>query len=482
MPQRFKARGWTPLQDAPPEDAPEAVYELYYRNHPVEFAQRFLGIDLWSAQRDILNLVARHPRVAVRAGHAVGKSFISAAALLWFLHTRPRSIGLLTAPTYDQMRGVVYKEVRRIAENSAKPLPINLLTREIRMKKPDGSDYPDWFIKGFSSDRGDRIQGQHAPGGVFLVMDEAPGISLEIWESAQTLPTTGDSRILLIGNPTRADGFFADAFRGKGDFETYKISVYSSPNFTGERVPRHLNRALVDQSKIAPMISSYGKDSSYGQALLDAEVPEEGEDAVFPRAWIERAQAREPNPDWETDRVMGIDPAHMGADRSVWMGIYGHRVTLLRSEGKTPDMIVAGEWTANAVRLNSIRLVGIDQAMGLGIAGTLRRHDISCMEVNFGGEADDKETFANKRAEMHWRAREFLRDHAILPKDLPGEFIEELFAVRYIYDESRIKIERKEEIRKRLGRSTDYVDAFILAVEMLRANAGLESTFSYYGV
>ena len=473
---------WKQFVDPPPLEMPEAVMDLYYRNHPVEWAERFLGVHLWSAQKDILNLLAKHPRVAVRAGHSVGKSFLASVFLLWYMHTRPRSMGLLTAPTYPQMRGVVYKEMRRLSHAAKKKLPIRILKDEVRMLRADDTEYPDWFIRGFSSDRGDRVQGQHAPGGVALVVDEATGVDLEMWEALQSLPTGKEGRILLLGNPIRADGFFADAFKGKGNFQTYKISVMDSPNFTGEEVPHILTQSLASWNAIEPWFQAYGEDSSVVQSRVYAEFPTEGEDAVFPREWIERAQAREPNPKWEVDRVLGIDPAHMGADLSVWIGIYGHRVTVLRSEGKTPDTTIAGEWTANKVGEDRIERVGIDLAFGTGIASTLRQRKIPVEEIDFGSAARDKERYYNKRAEMYFQAREFLREHAILPPDLPGRFIEELYSVRYIYDDSRIKIERKDEIRKRLGRSPDYADAFCLAVEMRKPVMDTSLMKVFYGI
>jgi len=45
------------------------------RSRPEVFGKLVLGADLWSTQREILQAVTRHRRVAVKACHASGKSF-----------------------------------------------------------------------------------------------------------------------------------------------------------------------------------------------------------------------------------------------------------------------------------------------------------------------------------------------------------------------------------------------------------------------
>src|SRR5690606_1439560 len=51
-----------------------------FRRDPVRWAEYMLGSEtyIWSKQRDILDSVMVHKNTAVKAGHGVGKSYISA--------------------------------------------------------------------------------------------------------------------------------------------------------------------------------------------------------------------------------------------------------------------------------------------------------------------------------------------------------------------------------------------------------------------
>ena len=75
--------------------------------------------------------------------------------------------------------------------------------------------------------------------------------------------------------------------------------------------------------------------------------------------------------------------------------------------------------------------------------------------------------FINRRAEAWWRFREALNPDqpggslVALPDD--PELRAELSAVQYIPDISKIQIESKIDVKKRLGRSPDKADAVVMA-------------------
>lgn len=76
-----------------------------------------------------------------------------------------------------------------------------------------------------------------------------------------------------------------------------------------------------------------------------------------------------------------------------------------------------------------------------------------------GAEAPhDRERFANHRAELYWGLRErFFHGDIQLPAD--PLLSEELAQIKYVYTaSSRIQIEAKEQLKRRLGRSPDRAD------------------------
>ena len=74
-----------------------------YRNDPVRWAQDVLGVTLWSKQKEILESLVANKKTAVKSCHAVGKSFLAAVAVCWWISTRPNSMVRSTAPTSYQI-------------------------------------------------------------------------------------------------------------------------------------------------------------------------------------------------------------------------------------------------------------------------------------------------------------------------------------------------------------------------------------------
>jgi hypothetical protein len=78
---------------------------------PVEFAREILQSDITDIQARILDAVANHDRVACRSCHASGKSYVSACAVLWWLARWPDCCVIVTAPTNNQLRRILFGEI-----------------------------------------------------------------------------------------------------------------------------------------------------------------------------------------------------------------------------------------------------------------------------------------------------------------------------------------------------------------------------------
>lgn len=98
------------------------------------------------------------------------------------------------------------------------------------------------------------------------------------------------------------------------------------------------------------------------------------------------------------------------------------------------------------------------------MADRLRELGYEVEDVFFGGGAEDKQRFVNARAEMYWTLRERMEagDVQIPEVEL---LTAELSAQRYEFtQDGRIKLESKDETRKRAGHSPDRSDAVALAL------------------
>src|SRR5208337_4702583 len=174
---------------------------------PVLFANKILGINLWELQAEILRSVASRRRTAVKACHAVGKTFTLAIAALWWLARYPDGIVLTTSPTQRQVRTQLWSEIHRIVDHARVPFP-KLKMTEFKFRDEEN------FALGFSTNQTENFQGYHGKH-VLIIADEAPGIESGIWDAIAGTMAGGKVHLLMAGNPTIPSGAFFDAFNSE---------------------------------------------------------------------------------------------------------------------------------------------------------------------------------------------------------------------------------------------------------------------------
>lgn len=100
--------------------------------------------------------------------------------------------------------------------------------------------------------------------------------------------------------------------------------------------------------------------------------------------------------------------------------------------------------------------------VGAGVYDMLKQH-CKAIAVDNATKASEPEKFFNRRAELYWNLRELLRTEEMALDPTDRQLAQELRAVRFKINKSRVQIEEKAEIKKRLGRSPDRADAIVLA-------------------
>ena len=198
---------------------------------------------------------------------------------------------------------------------------------------------------------------------------------------------------------------------------------------------------------------------------------------VIPTAWIEAAQRRwSPNAQARAAMTsIGLDVAQGGNDATVLAARYGGwYAPLVRKPGKeTRDGSDVAAMVA-AARRNQCPVI-VDVGGGYGGGTLLRLKDNGIPAVGFNGAhrstaktRDGQLAFCNKRAEAWWRLREELDPDQefgsaiALPRD--ASIKADLAAPRWELTTRGIKIEDKDQIRKRLGRSPDDGDAIVMCL------------------
>ena len=428
---------------------------------PVEFATDVLGVELWSKQREVLNSLVDHRRVAVKSGNGLGKGFCAAVALLWFLHVHKNAaIALSTAPTFRQVRHVLWRQVHRLYRPSAKLLGGKML--DTRWEISD-----ERYAMGLSAENADQFQGFHSPN-MLIVVDEAEGVSDEIYEAIEAVMTAADPLLLLIGNPTTVTGAFRRAFYEERQlYHNITISALDSPNVQAGKtvVPGLTSAKWVEERR-----ETWGEDNPIFRARVLGEFPDQAEDTLISLSDIEAAASRwaagetpETLGDAPQEVVLAVDVARFGSDRSVILRRQGNRVADIRTFRNMDTMQLAG-WVAAAIRETSPERVCVDEiGVGAGVVDRLKEQGHPVKGINVARRARQERLFVNVRAEGYWRLKElFASGEIAIPND--HQLMGELAALRYSFDsQGRVLMESKEAMRQRGLPSPDKADALMLA-------------------
>lgn len=432
---------------------------------PRYYARAILGADLWGAQNRILASLATSRRVAVKACHASGKSHVAAAAALWWVTRYSDGIVITTAPTWTQVERVLWGEIHKALGRSLVSYPPAQQT-SFKLSA-------DNYAIGLSTNEGVRFQGFH--GRVLVILDEAPGVRPDIWEAIEGIRAGGDVRVLALGNPTVASGPFYDAFTSQRDnWATHTIGAFDTPNLlhldmsallalSDEDLDANPRPYLTTRRWVREKGTEWGERHPLWAARVLGEFPAETDDSLMSLAWLEDASRRVIVPAAMDDIVAGVDVAGPGEDETAVYVRHGGQV-LLHAEWTLPDARGAvadalHPWKGNPHFVVQVDSIGIGYHFGLH----LRDLGFQVRLVNVSEAPRNTERFANAKAEYYWALRERAQGGAL--GGLSDErTIAQLAGLRYEHDaRGRVKIESKDDARKRGVKSPDRAEALMLA-------------------
>lgn len=245
----------------------------------------------------------------------------------------------------------------------------------------------------------------------------------------------------------------------------------------------------LEPAELGQVVADAAQGSQLFTAAVRGEFPEGSGDSVIPLGWYRRATERWS--DWNTGdarrkiapraepvgrRIIGADIATTnGADETVVASRQGNVVTELRRypEGDTHATAQAVLKAAGGLPQTVAVVDGI--GIGAGVRDVLRNdHGLPTVSFEAYRQSDRTDRFGefrflNDRAAAWWHLRELLDPvhgaNIMLPPDerLEAELTAPKWWVRSSTKGGVIQIESKDDIRKRLGHSTDSADAVIHA-------------------
>ncbi|MGW0033011.1 hypothetical protein ACWDXD_24740 [Streptomyces sp. NPDC003314] len=363
------------------ERATGSMYGLW-RDTPSGFVEDVLGESIWSKQRDVLDAIVTHKRVAVPAGFGVGKTHLAARAAVWFVNVYPvgTALCITTATRFRQVQRQLWPHIRKVVPRAG--LPGSCDTVQYKMPTPQGHDFVAAY--GFSAPANDEaaMQGIHMAH-ILLIVDEAGGIAKTIGHGTNNLLTGGHAAMLAIGNPAMDEpNSWFEGLCGEGEDPehpgtvTIPISSLDSPLITGERVPyctdcppnpsdvHTLARHMPDQEWVDATIRAYGEGHPYVVAKVYAKFPKGGGGLVIPPTWIEDAvEAEDPTgPGWHRLCDLGLpgESASHTVKEGAWVRLGvdvaadgGDEFTIVRSVG---DVVENRHASSGSVNDNQVKV------------------------------------------------------------------------------------------------------------------------------
>lgn len=457
------------------DQADEAAVAEQYADDPGLWARDKLGAHLWSKQIEISESVRDNRQTAVQACHGPGKSWTAAQLTAWWLDTHPPGEArvVTTAPTGDQVKAILWSEINGAfskAESRGSPFLGRINETDWKLGKrliAFGRKPSDYNPHAF--------QGIHAKY-VLVIIDEACGVNKQFWTAAHAIATGEHCRILAIGNPDDPGTEFARAC-GSGRWNTIKISVFDTPNFTGEDVPDELREMLVSRIYEEEMRLEYGEESPTYISKVLGDFPSDAEDGVVRLSKV-RACCRPRETPWRPEQ---LGPVELGID----MGAGGDETVIRERRGvvvgrewrfRERDSVKATARIVEAINQSQAAVVKVDAiGIGWGVVGSLREkqsqglHRAQVVGVNVSEASSNPARFKNLRSQLWWEvgrqlSEDLAWDMSGLAEDDKERLVSQLTAPKYTTDSSgRTVVEPKEETKKRIGRSPDNADSLLLA-------------------
>lgn len=357
------------------------------------------------------------------------------------------------APFRHQAKTAAWKYLKHFT----RPIPgvkVNESELSVTLPSPGGAA----SIRIFGADNPDALRGAYYDG---VVLDEVAQMKAEVWEETiQPALADREGFAVFIGTPKGINLFskiyhYAVAEQAAGN-PLWGAACYPCDK-TGA-LPRQeierLRAELTDAKFRQEMLCDFTASSD------DVLISVDEANAAFSRSCDAGLASRWP-------LVIGVDVARFGADATVFFARRGQIAMQPKVMRGLSNTDVANRLAAH-IEESGATIVNIDQGQGTGVIdmlqGLLSGSGITINEVPFGSRALNPDKYFNRRAEMWLKLRDWLRAGGSLPA---GEWREallaELTAPAFSYAPSgAMKLEAKEEIKKRLSRSTDLGDALAL--------------------
>lgn len=417
------------------------------------------------SRREEFEAIGSAPKILdiIASGRGVGKSADVGMCVVLFMASWPDAKISVLANTGGQLETKTWPAIRTWLRRSLVSHWFEI--NSSIMYRHGARD--SWFCTPitWSLENPQASAGQHNlnSANIFL-FDEMSEIPDKIIEIALTGMTTGLPICLGRGNATLPSGVFADALKGKFAFGKWHAKSIDS------RTCRFPNKTEIEE-----MVEHYGEDSDIVRVWVRGLPPRGSLQGYFGEALIENARKARPRGVSTDALVAAVDFAWGGEDNN----------KIRFREGldawSIPTIEVPGRETARPEKMIQVladvmtrswpvssggapKRVAMLFGDGSGIctevfAGLYSLGITNVMSVNWSGVARNEKIHRNIKAQLMAGLRDLmLAGLGIDDSEDLAQDMRDLMAVNFL----PLQFEKKELMKKRLGRSTDDMDALAM--------------------
>jgi len=429
-----------------------------YGDNPLMFVRECIGLEPDDWQVDFLASVANpsnplgERKISCRSGHGTGKSTVVCWALLWHLFFRFPQKSVVTAPSQNQLFSALWPDLRATIDGLPAVLRdmVEYTAESVRLVEAPNESFI--HAKVSRLDNYDALQGVHSEH-TFLVIDEAAGVHMKVYQAAYGSMSSESARMVLIGNPTKQSGYFYDTFHTLApEWKNYHVSCLDSPR---------VSSSYVREQKI-----QWGEDSNEYRVRVLGEFPLSEDDVFIPLETCRDSIDRDITPSADTPLVWGLDIARMGQDKSALCKRRSNAVLEPVKTWRKLDLMqlcgaIISEWENTSDEDKPVECAIDAIGLGSGVFDRLAEDGrIPVRAVNVSSRASDPQYF-NLRAELWGRAKTWVESDVTRLHD--ARLAAELAQPKYTFSSTmKLQIESKEKMRNRGLRSVDVADAFCL--------------------
>lgn len=475
---------------------------MLYAGDPEGYVRNVLGYEPWAKQAEALRAVRDHDRTAIKSGHKTGKSTIAASIALWW-YSMPDARAIMSSTTARQVDQILWRELRMQRARAGRCV-------DCKRKDPEGFFIPtpcehsavidgecgdlartglkskDFReVSGFTAREAEAVAGLSGSRLLFI-LDEASGIPSLIFESIEG-NRAGGAKLLLLGNPTRNEGEFFDAFHSKSRFYCLlTISCEETPNCVSGQIliPGLATRTYVEEKK-----DEWGVNSAQYLIRVKGEFALNEESRIFSTHAIVEAERRWHEVSDAGRLYIGVDPAGetgTGDDTAVTVrrGLKQLAMYIDNALDTPSHVTLILKTISDFVLPRETPVVVIDREgkMGSDLHIALQQHlehpdhvnapPFELVSIKASGKAQRRpDIYDRARDELTRNLEEWIKSGGGILTDT--KLAKELQQFKYIFGKKGItKVTPKDEIRKQIGRSPDRYDSLALACWEPRSLAG----------